>query len=104
MCRPEAPGTGPPMTVYVAWTSADLEGTTGADLAGPWRDVWVAANGVVLVDSDETLSRVYHELKWSLPEGAALLVTPAGALPKLKGLRAGTTTWLRARLGPADNG
>lgn len=90
------------MTVYVAWTSADLADADGTELLGPWREAWVAADGLVLVDSDETLSRVYHELKWSLPEGAALLVTPAGALPKLKGLRPGTTTWLRARLGPAD--
>lgn len=90
------------MTVYVAWTSADLEGTDGHELAGPWRDVWIAASGVVLLDSDETLSRVYHELKWSLPEGVALIVTPAGGLPKLKGLAPGTTSWLRARLRPDD--
>lgn len=88
------------MTIYVAWTSADLSTLDPArDLVGPWREVWIAAPGVALVDSDEPLSPVYHELKWSLPEGAALLVTPAGGLPKLKGLAPGTTTWLRRRLG-----
>ncbi len=51
-----------------------------------------------MVDSPETLSRVYHELKWSLPDGTALLVTPVIERPKLKGLPSGTTSWLRERL------
>ncbi len=88
------------MTVFVAWTSAELDGLEPLrDLPGPWREVWLAGSGLALVDSDESLSRVYHELKWALPDGAALLVTPAGGLPKLKGLAPGTTTWLRRRLG-----
>ena len=51
----------------------------------------------MLVDSDDTLSRVYHELKWSLPDDSALVVAPIGGRPKLKGLAPGTTTWLRDR-------
>jgi hypothetical protein len=87
------------MTVYVAWTSADLdELDPSRDLAGPWRQIVVAAGGLAFVDSDDTLSRVYHALKWSLPDGSALLVAPVAALPKAKGLAPGTNTWLRARL------
>jgi hypothetical protein len=82
------------MAVFMAWTDADL---TGADLPGPWREAVVAAPGLVFVDSDETLSRVYHELKWSLPEGSALAVAPVAGQPKAKGLAAGTNTWLRQR-------
>ena len=78
----------------MAWTDADL---AAADLLGPWRDVVVAAPGLAFVDSDETLSRVYHELKWSLPDGAALAVAPVAGRPKAKGLPAGTNTWLRQR-------
>lgn len=61
---------------------------------------------MALVESPETLSRVYHELKWSLPDGAALVVAPLAERPKLKGLPAGTTTWLRERLPqrPGDTG
>lgn len=87
------------MTVYVAWTSADLyELDPMRDLAGPWREIVVAAGGLACVDSDDTLSRVYHALKWSLPDGVALIVAPVAELPKAKGLAPGTNSWLRARL------
>lgn len=85
--------------MYVAWTSADLQDLDlSRDLAGPWREVVVAAGGLAFVDSDDTLSRVYHQLKWSLPEGVALVVAPVADLPKAKGLAPGTNTWLRERL------
>lgn len=87
------------MTVYVAWTSADLEQLDPArDLTGPWHEVLIAAPGLAFLDSDDTLSRVYHAMKWSLPEGAALVVAPVADLPKAKGLAPGTVSWLRARL------
>ena len=82
------------MTVFLAWTSAEVPG----DLTGPWEEVRDAAPGLLLVSSTETLSRVYHELKWALPEGAPLLVGPLTDRPKLKGLRPGTQAWLRDRL------
>jgi hypothetical protein len=86
------------MTVYVAWTSADLdELDPSRDLDGPWREVVVAASSLAYVDSDDTLSRVFHALKWSLPEGVALTVAPVADLPKAKGLAPGTNSWLRAR-------
>ena len=86
------------MTVYVAWTSADLHEVDPSDLAGPWREVLVAAPGLAFVDSDERLSPVFHALKWSLPEGVALTVAPVADLPKAKGLAPGSNSWLRARL------
>ncbi len=87
------------MTVYVAWTSADLhELDLTRDLSGPWREVLVAAGGLAFVDSDDTLSRVYHALKWSLPDGVALAVAHVADLPKAKGLAPGTNSWLRVRL------
>jgi hypothetical protein len=87
------------VTIYVAWTSADLhELDPSTDLAGPWREVVVAAPGLAFVDSDEELSPVYHALKWSLPQGVALAVAPLGGPPKAKGLERGTNSWLRARL------
>ncbi len=82
------------MTVFVAWTSEPVPEA----IPGPWQEMHVAAAGLVLIESDQTLSRVYHELKWSLPEGTSLLVVPIADTPKLKGLAAGTQTWLRDRV------
>jgi hypothetical protein len=82
------------VAVFQLWTSA----TDDLDPAGPWYDLHRAGHGLWFLESDESLSWVYHEAKWSLPDGSALLVTPVLARPKLKGLAAGTTAWLRDRL------
>lgn len=82
------------MTVFLAWASAPVP----SDLDGPWEEIFQATPDLLLVSSTESLSRVYHELKWALPDGASLLVTPLTSRPKLKGLRPGTQTWLRDRL------
>ena len=81
------------MTVYVAWTPDLPE----ANLRGPWSELRIAAPDVLLVESDDTLSRVFHELKWALAEEAPLFVAPVAATPKLRGLEPGTLSWLRAR-------
>ncbi len=86
------------MGVYLAWAGVDFPD----DLVGPWRETFAAGPDLLLVDSDDTLSRVYHELKWSLPEQTALVVTPVLARPKLMGLAPGTTTWLRDRVPRGD--
>lgn len=84
------------MTVFLAWTSEHLDDTSG--LEGPWSQVRLVAPGLLLLESTESLSRVYHALKWSLAdEEAALIVTPVDRTPKLRGLAAGTTSWLRER-------
>ena len=66
------------MTVYVAWTPELPE----VNLPGPWTELCkVAAPGLLLVESDDTLSRVFHELKWALSEDAPLFVAPVAATP-----------------------
>jgi hypothetical protein len=89
------------VTVFLAWAS-DLPEELFAELAGPWREVRRVAPGLALVDSPETLSRVYHELKWQLAEDASLFVTAVEHTPKSRGMAAGTTSWLRRRLTPAS--
>lgn len=89
--RPE-----PRVTVYLAWTSEPPE-----DLDGPWSEARTIAPGLVLLQSTETLSVVYHALKWALPQDAALIVTPVDRTPKSRGMSPGTTAWLRARV-PRD--
>ena len=80
------------MTVFLAWTSEPP-----ADLDGPWREARPVAPGLLLLDSTETLSAVYHALKWSLPDGSSLIVSPVGQTPKSRGMAPGTTSWLRRR-------
>jgi hypothetical protein len=81
--------------VYLAWTSEPPE-----DLDGPWVEARQVAPGVLVLESPETLSVVYHALKWALPQHASLLVSPVDRMPKSRGLTPGTTAWLRARVSP----
>lgn len=82
------------MTVFLAWASAPVP----VRVSGPWEELRLVSADLALITSPATLSAVYHELKWALPEGAALLVTPVTVVPKVKGLPAGTLTWLRDRI------
>ena len=84
------------MAVYLLWTSDPLD-----DLHGPWRESRWIAPGVALIDSPETLSRVYHEVKWQLADDAALMVSPVEHTPKSRGMAPGTTSWLRHRTPPS---
>lgn len=83
------------VTVYLAWTSEDLPDL--ADLEGPWHEARRVAPGLTAVDSTESLSAVYHAIKWSLRPEASLIVVPVHQTPKSRGMAPGTTTWLRER-------
>lgn len=80
------------MTVYLAWTSDAVQ-----DLEGPWQEARPIAPGLLAVDSTESLSAVYHAIKWSLPHEASLMVVPVDQMPKSRGMAVGTTKWLRDR-------
>ncbi len=80
------------VSVYLAWTSEPP-----ADLDGPWREARRIAPGLLLLDSSEALSTVYHALKWSLPDGSSLIVSAVDRTPKSRGMSPGTTSWLRRR-------
>lgn len=69
---------------------------------GPWQEVVEVAPGLLLLESDETVSRVYHEIKWLLPDDSSLLVAPLNRRPKARGLVPGAVTWLRDRLALPD--
>ncbi|WP_162602279.1 hypothetical protein [Nocardioides daejeonensis] len=86
------------MTVYLAWVAQPP-----ADLHGPWEEARVIAPGLLLIESDEALSPVYHALKWSLPDNTALIVSPVTQQPKSRGMAPGTTSWLRERTRPAGH-
>ncbi|HEX8365119.1 MAG TPA: hypothetical protein VF603_07535 [Allosphingosinicella sp.] len=53
--------------------------------------------GLLLVESADALSPLYHRIKWALPAGTVLLVAPLAGAPKFKRMDAGAAAWLRAR-------
>ena len=79
--------------IYLGWSATHPEGGVGE---GPWTDVFELAPGLFLFDSEATRSRVYHELKWSLPKGTAVLVAELHEEPKFLHLAPGAKVWLRA--------
>ena len=85
------------MTVFLAWSASRFGDEVVGVTAGPWREVWRVEDHVLLVDSDDSLSQVYHHLKWSFEDVPVLLVTACDAV-KAKGLPPGTQTWVEARL------
>ena len=76
------------------------KGGTGKTTVAAALALALAADGrqVLLVETEETVSRVYHELKRLLPADSALLVAPVERRPKAKGVTEGTVFWLRDRL------
>ena len=55
--------------------------------------------GMWLVRSPLTRSKLYHRIKWQLPEGTPLACAPLGddpaGWPKFKGMETGALGWLR---------
>jgi len=77
--------------LYLGW----VEGDDLTDVPeGPWEDGFVLRPGLVLLRSGASRSEVYHGLKWSQPEGRAVLVAPLADAPKAKGMAPGLRDWL----------
>jgi hypothetical protein len=82
--------------VYLAYLDGqELE----ADEPGPWRELLELRPGLLLVDSPESRSRVYHALKAALPADTPLLVARVDEVPKFKLMAPGALAWARERLG-----
>ena len=83
--------------LYLLWTDPAGELPDGFDFHG---DAHPLAEGMWLVRTELRRSRIYHQIKWQLEEGAPLLVAPmidnAHGWPKFKGMAAGALAWLRA--------
>ena len=80
--------------LYLVWHEPDRE--IGQELAQA-LDRFELAPGLLIVDSELTRSKLYHQVKWALPRGTALLVAPLADAPKFKGMEEGALKWVRAR-------
>lgn len=77
---------------------ADTDGRLVDDLDdGPWLDWLILRDGLILIDSPESRSAVYHAVKGLVPEGTAVLVAALADDPKFKGMAPGAAAWLRNR-------
>lgn len=85
----------PTVTVCFVWLGDPSATDAVVGTPGPWREVLEAGPGLLLVETEETVSRVYHEVKALLPDSVALLVAPVHERPKARGVSAGTVGWLR---------
>jgi hypothetical protein len=86
------------MGVCLVWLGDAAQADVVGASPGPWRRPIEAGSGLLVLETDETVSRVYHELKWLLPDDCALLVAPLESRPKARGVTRGTVRWLRERL------
>jgi hypothetical protein len=67
-----------------------------ADVTFPAKQVCRLADGLYLVVSALTRSRLYHRIKRQLPPDTAFLVAPLADAPKFKGMSRGALTFARS--------
>ena len=65
------------------------------DITFPAKKVCKLSDGLYLVISALTRSRLYHRIKRQLPPGTALLVAPLAEAPKFKGMSRGALAFTR---------
>ncbi|MBL4858362.1 MAG: hypothetical protein JKY36_04065 [Erythrobacter sp.] len=83
-------------SLYLIWHEPGAAPSQPLDLHGDGHPL---AEGLWLVRSALIRSKLYHGIKWQLPEGTALLCAPLadepGGWPKFKGMEAGALAWLK---------
>jgi hypothetical protein len=86
------------VAVHLLWLADPAQARVVVATPGPWRELIEAGPGLLIAESDETVSRIYHEVKSMVSGDCALVVAPVRHRPKARGLTGGTVAWLRARL------
>ncbi|WP_435201617.1 hypothetical protein [Qipengyuania sp. 902] len=83
-------------SLYLIWHEPGAAPAEPLDLHS---DAHPLAEGLWLVRSDLTRSKLYHRIKWQLPDGTALACAPLAdepdGWPKFKGMAAGALAWLK---------
>lgn len=90
------------MNVCLVWIGDPGQVETVIDSPGPWRELRTVAPGLLFAETEDTVSRVFHEIKWLLPDDCPLMVTPVSRRPKARLVAQGTVSWLRDRLALPD--
>jgi len=92
----EAQGETP--TLYLVWHDPAATPDAPLDLHGDGHPL---AEGLWLIRSPLTRSKLYHRIKWQLPGDAAIACAPLAddpaGWPKFKGMESGALAWLKGR-------
>jgi len=87
---------GEAAALYLVWHDPEAAPARPLDLHGDGHPL---ADGLWLVRSPLSRSKLYHRIKWQLPGDAALACAPLAddpdGWPKFKGMAAGALAWLR---------
>jgi len=87
---------GDAAALYLVWHDPEASPAGPLDLHGDGHPL---ADGLWLVRSPLSRSKLYHRIKWQLPGDAALACAPLAddpdGWPKFKGMAAGALAWLR---------
>lgn len=78
--------------LYLLYLPPDAEIPSPLDLQGDGRRLH---DGLYLIRSALTQSKLYHRIKWQLPADTALAVACLEQQPKFKGMESGALAWLR---------
>lgn len=81
------------MTVYLLMSDQPLDLDVGARFADH-AFVW---DHTLLVESDESQSKVYHAIKHALPADTPLMIAILDQQPKFNGAKPGLLKWIRER-------
>jgi hypothetical protein len=94
----ETDGEGAAPTLYLVWHDPAATPEAPLDLHG---DAPPLAEGLWLIRSPLTRSKLYHRIKWQLPGAAAIACAPLdddpAGWPKFKGMESGALAWLKGR-------
>ena len=87
---------GDAAALYLVWHAPEAAPAGPLDLHGDGHPL---SDGLWLVRSPLSRSKLYHRIKWQLPGDAALACAPLAddpdGWPKFKGMAAGALAWLR---------
>lgn len=80
------------MTLYLARFEIEAE----RDLQLEPEERWFGlSTGLCLIESHRSQSKLYHAIKWQLPDHTPLIVAALAERPKFKGMAAGALKWVR---------
>lgn len=82
----------PGESLYLLYLPREVEPPAPLDLHG---DGCRLDDGLYLIRSALTQSKLYHRIKWQLPTDTPLAVATLDQPPKFKGMEAGALAWLR---------